>query len=671
VILDRVALGLVALQVVLRFCVSNGSGEGVNFLIHALLWAAAAVWLAGRTIAGRWSFRLSGVEIPLAALVVLSVASIPRASYAFRAMDGAAAFATLALTVPLAASMFATRRALLVSLLVSALGALSLYALLQRAFILPELDARYSASFSPEMLARIRSFEVWATFFYPNSFGTFVVLLAPAAIGASVDTKEPRTRGLCLAAAVLGVAALSFTGARGAWIGGLVAAVAFGALLSRRRAVLAACVAVGLVAAVALGPRVMRHHSMEIRATYWSAASKIAAKHPVLGVGLNNFSEHYYEHRDARPYETDRVHNDYLQLLVELGALGLVAYLAFLAMTVRASLRPVEPEPATHVYERAAIAIGAGGGIVAAVVLRQVFLDVGAALVLPAVLAAWIAPAAVAQPTVGPATRCGLLAGLAGACVHALVDFPLYDYGSAAAIFLVAGLLATGRAVEAGPKSAAAGVVAFAAVAGWALVAVAPGWLRADGEMADAHLAMRGGRRPEESGVREAAEANPHDAEPWAILGLLRGDEQALARAVELRPRHAPYHEQLAQVHERHRRFEAALASYERSLALHPTRADGQYSVARMLDQLGRTDHAVAHYRLALEYNALAGLDRQRLSPYDLVRALARTGRHDELVALLRRTVPRADLEEARRALGADPLVRDAIDRAVAEASRP
>jgi len=625
-LLERAALFLAAFQIVLRFCINAGSGWGANLFVHATLWAAAALWLASRALEGRWTMRLSGVEIPLTALLALSCASIPRASYTRSAIEGAGAFATYALLVPLCASLFAGRRALLLRLLLASLAALSLYAVLQRFWILPEIDRMSGAQQPEEIRTRLRSGEIWATFFYPNSFAGFLVLLVPLAAGAAVDAKGA-TRAACGAIAALGALCLAFTGSLGAWIAAAGGAVLFAALLSRRRAVLVAVAAAGVVAAVVLVPRVLRHHSMEIRATYWSAAAKIAAERPVLGVGLNNFREHYYLHRDARQYETAQVHNDYLQILVELGALGLLAFLAFLAMTVRASMRADEPPGASDGV--GPMAAGVAVAVVGAAALHGVFADVAWGLVVPMVLAAWVVTFAKLHASPGPAARFGLLAGLASFCVHSMVDFNLYDYGAGAALFLAAALLAPGRPVELGRPSAPAAAAACALVALGAL-AIAP----------DRTL----------------------DADHRAAQGDIDG-------AIALRPQHAPYHFQAGTVHARSGNHAEAAAAFGRAVQLYPTRAGNHAALARALDRIDRRDDALHHYRHALELERRADIERLRLEPPDKIRALARLGDHDALVALMR-AYRRDLLPQIPAQLGDDydALTKPAIDRAIAAA---
>ena len=90
------------------------------------------------------------------------------------------------------------------------------------------------------------------------------------------------------------------------------------------------------------------------RESLWSVAAHMVHDHPVAGVGAGNFVivEPEYTFRDidlprvdqiVRP---DLVHNSYLQVLAELGVVGLAAFLAVIAQSLQLALR------AAHTFAR-------------------------------------------------------------------------------------------------------------------------------------------------------------------------------------------------------------------------------------------------------------------------------------------------------------------------------
>lgn len=67
--------------------------------------------------------------------------------------------------------------------------------------------------------------------------------------------------------------------------------------------------------------------TLRVRGGYWLGAVELAAENPVRGVGLDNFGPRYPAKKALWAWETNRVHNHYLQLWVDGGVLLLLAFL--------------------------------------------------------------------------------------------------------------------------------------------------------------------------------------------------------------------------------------------------------------------------------------------------------------------------------------------------------
>ena len=135
---------------------------------------------------------------------------------------------------------------------------------------------------------------------------------------------------------------------RGALAAALAAASAAAALLAARpplrgwapgrdvprsvaiAAVLAALVVAGVVSAVPERPAT--HLVAAERAAYWAVGRTVVSGHPWLGAGGGTFGRFWLEERPAAPGGALDAHNLYLETLAELGPLGLVLLLAFLAI---------------------------------------------------------------------------------------------------------------------------------------------------------------------------------------------------------------------------------------------------------------------------------------------------------------------------------------------------
>ncbi len=115
---------------------------------------------------------------------------------------------------------------------------------------------------------------------------------------------------------------------------------------------------------------VLYKDSMDLRLGIWRNSLEMFKEHPVSGVGVGNFkivypAYHQRAHKDRVFRETMRLHtchNDFLQIAVELGVVGLLLFFSLLACIfsmVFALLTPRDP-PQTRL-----IAMGATGGLLA------------------------------------------------------------------------------------------------------------------------------------------------------------------------------------------------------------------------------------------------------------------------------------------------------------------
>ena len=173
-------------------------------------------------------------------------------------------------------------------------------------------------------------------------------VLPPAIVLAGALVAD-RGKPIKAAAAVIAIGALVFGLVATESRGGMVAAAAVvvaGVLVAKRRRMRAMAL-VGLVLGIAaIGFAVApgaweRVTSFEDRGNgrseLWSVAWQMAGDHPIRGVGINNFRVRSHDYaQTSGPLEfaeflTDEpkvVHNVYLELLAETGILGLVLFLA-------------------------------------------------------------------------------------------------------------------------------------------------------------------------------------------------------------------------------------------------------------------------------------------------------------------------------------------------------
>lgn len=186
--------------------------------------------------------------------------------------------------------------------------------------------------------------------FEPNVTAQYLQIAMPFAAAYFLSAAGARRRTLYLFILLLATAAMFVTFSRGGWFGAAVAlaVVVVVAWLKRRdlgaptRAV-AALTALGVIlllpaAAVVLARGVQGDQlSAASRVADWRTALAMIRDHPLLGVGKGNYLELA---RLYNPWALEYpVHNVYLFLWAETGIVGLLAFVAMLAGSLRAAVR--------------------------------------------------------------------------------------------------------------------------------------------------------------------------------------------------------------------------------------------------------------------------------------------------------------------------------------------
>ena len=193
----------------------------------------------------------------------------------------------------------------------------------------------------------IRQGRVSSTFVYPNSLAGFIIIALPLLFAWLVVNrrwlrKDNLWKPVIFVALVIVpiIVSLALSESKGGFLSlGVVAVV--GVFIVARlfrlswKIVVAALIALAIVAAVVaftpIGKTMIEKGSYTFgeRVEYWKAAWKMVPLRPVLGSGLASFNPMYSMFRDPDANDVRTVHNNYLQLLVETGGVGLVFFVAF------------------------------------------------------------------------------------------------------------------------------------------------------------------------------------------------------------------------------------------------------------------------------------------------------------------------------------------------------
>lgn len=296
--------------------------------MSAILLAAAVLWLTAQ-LAKRERRPLPRVAWALGALTVACFASVPSSAEPSTSLLEAARFlsaAAMYLVLERLVTSAAAVRRLLSACYVSALVPLTVGLVHATTGTTPVRAGE---------VARLQS-----TFTHPNAFGYYLALLSIMAIALLPHTRG-RTRLGLSAVLALGLGELVLTYSRGSWLALLVGLVVVALLQSRwLLVVIVAVLVVTPVTVPSVSERVAdlgnertvtgsSGNSLVWRFDYWRATLPLVQRQLLTGVGLKMTTR--------LTDEGNIPHNDYVRTLVELGLLGICAYLFMLLSLARAA----------------------------------------------------------------------------------------------------------------------------------------------------------------------------------------------------------------------------------------------------------------------------------------------------------------------------------------------
>lgn len=207
----------------------------------------------------------------------------------------------------------------------------------------------------------VKTGRITSTFVNPNPFGTYLLILFLFYWGYSLREKKLFLNII----SVVYLVALFLTGSRGAYLS-LIVAIPFlfiglsksGIKKSFLKSVLifsgslaitwlvmyiAPIVQESLGLDISLLDSLLRSGSLENSSTgrfeFWKTAIRIFAERPLTGFGLGTFFQSYFIGYGGNQWYSRFAHNHYLQILAELGIVGLILFLAFILSSLLAFWR--------------------------------------------------------------------------------------------------------------------------------------------------------------------------------------------------------------------------------------------------------------------------------------------------------------------------------------------
>ncbi len=178
---------------------------------------------------------------------------------------------------------------------------------------------------------------------YANALGALAAIGLLLGVGTLRSERRASAKGLLVAAACVCGIGLVLTNSRGAWAAAAVGMAVLGVLRPRRDGSFALRRLLALGAIVSLAVVLWAAASAPLpamgdRPSYWRVALEDAGMHPLLGSGAGSFDDVWIANRPI-PANVRDAHSLYLEVLAELGPVGLGLLLALLAAPLVGAVR--------------------------------------------------------------------------------------------------------------------------------------------------------------------------------------------------------------------------------------------------------------------------------------------------------------------------------------------
>ncbi len=194
----------------------------------------------------------------------------------------------------------------------------------------------------------------------PNMLGEYAMMLLPLAVALVLSAKKSRERSAWMCVAAATGLCLIFTWARGAWLGALAAFFIFAVLYSKKTIpFMLLCLVFVPFLPVVLPESIvsrmasigdMTDSSTSYRFFIYKSAFDMIADFFLTGIGAGskNFSSVYVSYAYSGIESAPHAHNLFFQLIIELGVLGLIVFVAAMAVYIQSTVTAINKEKDTY-----------------------------------------------------------------------------------------------------------------------------------------------------------------------------------------------------------------------------------------------------------------------------------------------------------------------------------
>ncbi len=362
-----------------------------SLCVSACLLLAFGLWLIWNICSRRFFYRPAGIEIGLLLFAIAAAVSCFAASDKRLAITNIVVFISPLLSAVLLVQILDSREKIMFVLaFIAALGLLSAYQCFEQLIagnqaMIEQYEENPQSlleplGIEPDTLQqflfehRLYAENVRAYFTTRNSAASFLLIAYFSAVALAVnrlknrksDQPNPRKYQISDILIIILLLTVILTKSKGAIIGLSFSLVLYALYLglgawlkAHRKVVLAACILLIIAGVTAIAwyglenDRLPGGNSMLVRWQYWHASAKMYADHPVTGVGPGNFTVFYPRYKPAAALESvSDPHNFPLNLLTQCGPLGLVGFLAMIAVPLWKIIFPKHSAPPGDIRDK-------------------------------------------------------------------------------------------------------------------------------------------------------------------------------------------------------------------------------------------------------------------------------------------------------------------------------
>ena len=182
------------------------------------------------------------------------------------------------------------------------------------------------------------------SFVHPNDFAAYLITVLPLTFLFLSKSLTRVKRIILIILCVLGLYCLLRTSSRSGWIGFAVGMLIFFFYYNKKLVLLVPVAGLALVLLVPHGLERTanlfknEHNTVWERKQLWKGTWEMVKVHPVLGFGLNTYSRVFPQYKPAEYPDLRYTHNSYLQMLSEIGFVGLLSFLSIIVAVLSAVL---------------------------------------------------------------------------------------------------------------------------------------------------------------------------------------------------------------------------------------------------------------------------------------------------------------------------------------------